>query len=45
VAGAWTTGQAKRFLTHDLLRTWQGFINAGVNLPQLLAQYRVATSE
>ena len=45
VAGAWTTGQAKRFLTHDLLRTWQGFINAGVNLPQLLPQYRVATSE
>lgn len=39
----WTSGQVKRYFTHDLLDTWQGFIHYNkVNLPGLLPQYQLA---
>lgn len=37
-------GQPNRYLVHDLLAAWQGFIDEGVDLPPLLAEYAVDTS-
>ena len=28
-------GQAKKYLVHDLLAAWQGYLNEGVDLPEL----------
>ena len=40
VAGPHRSGQAKRYLTHDLLAAWQGFLDERVDLPPLLANSR-----
>jgi hypothetical protein len=35
VAGPHRSGQAKRYWTHDLLGAWQGFVEEGVDMPEL----------
>ncbi len=37
-AGAFMSGQAKKYFTHDVLATWQGFLDEGVDLPPLLGR-------
>jgi len=39
-AGLRRHGQPSRYLTHDLLIAWQGFMNDGVDLPPLRSAYR-----
>ena len=41
-AGPYRTGQSRKYLTHDLLAAWQGFIDERVDLPPLLASYQQA---
>jgi len=33
-------GQANKYLTHDLLAAWQGYLDEGVDLPPLLPEFR-----
>jgi len=40
LAGARKHGQANKYLVHDVLAAWQGFLDEGVDLPPLLPQYR-----
>ena len=40
LAGIHKPGMPYRFLAHDLLATWQGFLNEKVDLPPLLPQYQ-----
>ena len=35
----WTSGQAKRYFTHDLLDAWESYVDRSL-VPPLLAQYR-----
>lgn len=37
----WNSGQAKKYLTHDLLDAWQGFIDENMELPPLLGKYNI----
>ena len=39
----WTSGQAKKYFTHDLLNSWRGFIDENVDLPPLLSQYQASS--
>jgi hypothetical protein len=39
LAGARKHGQSNKYSTHDLLAAWQGYIDEGVDVPQLLSQY------
>jgi CheY-like chemotaxis protein len=40
LAAAHKSGQAKRYLAHDLLSAWPGFIDEGVDLPPLHSRRR-----
>ncbi|MBN1548058.1 MAG: hypothetical protein JW902_15510 [Syntrophaceae bacterium] len=34
------SGQSHKYYTHDLLSSWQGFLDEGVDLPPLLGEYK-----
>jgi CheY-like chemotaxis protein len=36
-------GKPKKYFVHDLLASWQGFLDEGVDLPPLLPQYQAAS--
>ena len=39
LAGQRKHGQANKYVTHDLLAAWQGFLDEGVDLPPLLPEF------
>jgi hypothetical protein len=40
LAGSYESGQSKKYFVHDLLKAWQGYQEANLDLPPLLSQYR-----
>jgi len=39
-AGQFRSGQSKKYFVHDLLKSWQDFLDENLDLPPLLSQYR-----